>query len=316
MTLTSSELQRELQLFEFIPGKKAAWATLRRLLPDLESALFFAKAYKMSYSNLSLLVQTLFNHPILKLLGAGDHSTELQDYLVDVVPTDVYEQVAPRLTVENRPAADILPEFWAQAELTIAESIRTVALKLGNVLDALPSKEGVMTFQHLAQHNRQRPTIGDYRATIKHQVVPNNLVIFDVSGSMTSTTVQALVDEVVGLAWSANATLAIVSNSCFTWEPGTYTSAEVLRCAEYGGTQYETLAPLFADGRVWGNVICVADYDSSYGAKDALAKQTGTIGKVFDISLVNRPTFLAECVGQLADEVEPLLIATSRYVLS
>jgi hypothetical protein len=31
---------------------------------------------------------------------------------------------------------------------------------------------------------------------------------------------------------------------------------------------------------------------------------------------VNQPTFLAQCVGQLADEVRPLLIANSSYVLS
>jgi hypothetical protein len=34
------------------------------------------------------------------------------------------------------------------------------------------------------------------------------------------------------------------------------------------------------------------------------------------VSLVNRPTYLAECVGQLAAKVRPLLIAATSYVLS
>jgi hypothetical protein len=32
---------------------------------------------------------------------------------------------------------------------------------------------------------------------------------------------------------------------------------------------------------------------------------------VLDVSLVGRPTFLAECVGQLADEVRPILTAAA-----
>ena len=38
----------------------------------------------------------------------------------------------------------------------------------------------------------------------------------------------------------------------------------------------------------------------------------GRIGKVVDVSLVNRPTFLAACVGQLAQEVEPILVAAGH----
>jgi hypothetical protein len=37
---------------------------------------------------------------------------------------------------------------------------------------------------------------------------------------------------------------------------------------------------------------------------------------VLDISLVNKPTFLAQCVGQLAADVQPLLIGSSYYVMS
>ena len=133
------------------------------------------------------------------------------------------------------------------------------------------------------------------------------LLALDVSGSMREDTIRAIVDDVVGLSWEAKAHLAIVSNNAYVWEPGSYNVDDVLAMAEYGGTQYEMLAPLLDQD--WGTVVTIADYDSSLGAKKALACRKGRIGTVLDISLVGKPTFLSECVGQLADEVKPLLVA-------
>jgi hypothetical protein len=116
------------------------------------------------------------------------------------------------------------------------------------------------------------------------------------------------------MSYMANAHLAIVSSTTTHWEPGAYDSAAVLREAEFGGTHYETLKSLL--DRDWGVVVTVADYDSSPSAKSVLSRCHGTIDQVLDISLVNRPTFLAECVGQLAAEVKPLLVANTSYVLS
>ena len=164
-----------------------------------------------------------------------------------------------------------------------------------------------MVFETMAKFNKQRPSIGMYQASIKHEQVPDVLVILDVSGSMREDTIRAIVDDVVGLSWEAKAHLAIVSDNAYVWEPGSYNVDDVLAMAEYGGTQYEMLAPLL--DRDWGTVVTIADYDSSLGAKQALAKRKGRIGTVLDISLVGKPTFLSECVGQLADEVKPLLVA-------
>ena len=64
-------------------------------------------------------------------------------------------------------------------------------------------------------------------------------------------------------------------------------------------------------------MVTIADYETSRDAKRAIkAECRGHIEKVLDISLVDTPTFLAECVGQLADEVQPLLVATNRYALT
>jgi hypothetical protein len=107
--------------------------------------------------------------------------------------------------------------------------------------------------------------------------------------------------------------MAIVSNTCTYWPAGTFSVADILDAAEYGGTQYEQLAGLFT--RDWDTVITVADYDSSGQSKRLISQCSGRIGQVLDISLVDRPTFLAECVGTLASSVKPLLVGTSRYVL-
>ena len=311
--LTSQELRDSLTLFEIAPGKKASMQTLAHLLPDVETALFFAKAYKMSAERLTELLYQLFKTPLLRALKEGGHSETLQDYIVDIVP-DILK-LAPNAFVPAPQKTELTDAMWESIDVTIAKSVQEVAENLGTVLDSLPGKTGTMVFKTLHTLNKRRPTIGDYRARSHHAPVASQLVIFDVSGSMNESTVRKITPEVVALSWKANATLAIVSNTTRVWDPGTFTVDDVLREAEYGGTHYETLTPLMK--RDWGTVITIADYDSSPSAKAHLKENAfGRIGQVLDLSLVNRPTFLAECVGQFADKVTPLLIGSSSYVLS
>lgn len=315
MTLSSSELQQQLRIYEF-RGRRVTLKALERLLPDVETALFFAKLYELTYQELSELIKIRFHFGVVDALMEGDHSTELQDYIVGTVPVDIMRAMPrpPEFVPDLPPKGEILPQLWEAASLQIAASIKEVAEKLGDVLDHLPSKEGEMVFRTMATLNRQRPVIGDYKATIFHKQIQQNLVILDVSGSMSESTIRKIVDDVVALSWKANATLAIVSDHTFVWDPGTFDTSDVLHAAEYSGTYYETLHPLLDQD--WNTVITIADYDSSLSAKQAISDCLGRIGRVLDISLVNRPTFLAECVGQLADEVEPLLIANTHRVLS
>ena len=314
MTLTSFELTQKLELFEFAPGKKASWETLKTILTDIEYALFFAKAYKMSPENVALLLKRLFNTSVIDALTNGEHSTELQDYIVTIVPEDVLHMVQRVDFVPTQHKSEVLAQLWEQVETTVAKSIQEVADKLGTVLDALPGMEGQMTFRTLAKLNRQRPTIGSYEALIQHPHSGKNLVILDVSGSMTETTIRTIVEDVVALSYKAKAQLAIVSNNTYTWEPGTYSVQDVLNAAEYGGTHYESLIPLLNED--WATVVTIADYDSSRSAQQAIKhRATGSVEQVLDISLVNRPTFLAECVGQLAQDVKPILIGDSYRVL-
>jgi hypothetical protein len=323
--MKSSALRSSLDLVEIKPGVKFSKATLKALLPDTETVLFFGKVYSLDAAQLgNLLLLVLDTDVAHALLGEGGvHSTDLQDYLlngqydedgnwIDPIAESMFMAEGDVTFDPDVPKGEILPEVWKSLEVEVAQSIKDVAAKLESVVNLLPGKQGSMVFGAMMKLNRNRPTIGDYRAKIHHEPVKENLLILDVSGSMNSDTVSRIIDDVVALSYMANAHLAIVSNSCTHWEPGSYSVDGVLAKAEYGGTHYETLMPLF-DGRDWGVVITVADYDSSPAAKSALASTSGRADLVLDISLVERPTFLAECVGQLAAEVRPLLIASDRH---
>ena len=293
--------------FEINPKLKIKTKVLIKLLPSVEAALFFAKAYSLTLQQLTELLLVVHRTPLTEALLQGSHSLELQDYIVEVAPPEIVAEVVfgtPTTPVDT----ELLTQLWKDAELEVASSIKEVAEKLAGTLHMLPSKEGRMVFQSMRVLNNKRPVIGDYRATIKHQAVPDVAVVLDVSGSMTENTIRTIIDDVVALSWSANAHLFIVSNDTLHWEPGTFSSDMVLRMCQFGGTHYETLTPAFM--KDWGTVITIADYDSSSSAKDWIKRNaTGRIGQVLDISLVERQTFLSECLGQLADRVKPLLVA-------
>lgn len=315
----SSSSTDALQVFSISPKIRFSYGTLRTLLPDVETAFFFAKAYKLDASQVMQLLGIVFdNSDIVAALLDGDHSVDLQDYLLDLYQqldadrfSTMPEDKGCTFSTEVQPQGEILPELWESLQLTIADSIQQVADQLGDVLDKIPAKHGEMVFRHMLTVNKLRPkTLGVYAAQIQRVRQAPNLVILDVSGSMSEHTIRTIVEDVVALSTKADASLAIVSNNTFVWDPGTYTVEAVLREAEYMGTHYETLVPLFKD-HDWGTVVTIADYDSSASAKDYFASHAQVqVGEVIDVSLVHRPTFLAECVGTIAQKVTPALLAS------
>ena len=302
-------------LFWLDEKRAVQWAALKKWLPDLKTALFFAKAYKLPVEKLSDLVFTLFNTPLFDELKTGVHSTDLQDYLVGLFPDVIHIQQDVTFSTEEAAPDDAFLQLIENAAVEIATSIQEVADSLGKVLHGLPGKSGEMVFENLAKLNVQRMSLGKFSAGIRHKPVAKTLVIFDVSGSMTKNTVTKIADAVVSMSYEVNASLAIVSYDTFVWNAGRFSTQEVLRTAQYGGTHYETLYPLLNED--WDVVITIADYDSSPSAKSTLASCTGSIGQVLDISLVNSPTFLSECVQQLAtNPVKHLVQTPHRYVHS
>lgn len=317
-SLSKAAVDRSLELFEIKPGTKVRMEILKDLLPDASVALFFGKLYKLNYSQLSELLRRLFNTTVVQtLLNEGDeHSSELQDYIIDVVPDYELMSAGIQPAQFTAPTAhEFLPELWDQLDVEIADSIAKLIDALDGALATVQGKYGVMLFSTLHTLNKQRQgVIGAYKAQIKHAMVPNNLVVFDVSGSVSRGTAEKIIDEVVALAYKANASLAIVSDSTFLWDPGTFNSTEVMAAAEFSGTHYETLTSIF--DRDWATVITIADYDSAWVARDYLAKHCeGRIDQLLDISLVNKPTFLAECLGQISTSVKSLLVGNSSRVL-
>jgi hypothetical protein len=302
-------LADKLNLIQLKPGLKFSVHALKAALPDIETTLFFAKLYELDVSALSRLLLAVFGDSgVVTAICKDDgiHSHELQDYIVELG----YEFLIKSGDVVFEPApvpGEFLPLLWEQLEVDVAKSIKEVAEKLVDVVGHMPGKNGQMVFQSLMAVNAKRPIVGDYKAQIHHAPAADNLVILDCSGSMTEPTIAQIIEDVVALSYTANAHLAIVSNTTTHWGPGEYDVDHVLAEAEYGGTHYETLSSLL--DRNWGVVVCIADYDSSYRAKEAIAQCTGHIDLALDISLVAQPTFLIETVGQLASEVRPLMVA-------
>lgn len=320
MTTSSSMMSPEtlrssLTLFEVKPGMQYSEQVLKNLLPDVETALFFGKVFNLDHVQLSRLLALVVSTPLAEALfgGTDQHSVDLQDYVVDVCRQARLEMGDTKFG-QAPPKGEILPAMWELMQVEVAQSIKDVAAKLESVVGLLPGKQGSMVFSSMLKMNARRPTLGDYKARIEHAPLKENLVILDVSGSMNARTVETIISDVVALSYNANAHMATVSTECHYWAPGSYGVDEILAKAAYGGTHYEQLAPLF--DRDWGTVVTIADYDSSYGAMEHIGNVcVGSVDSLLDISLVNRPTFMAEVVGQLASEVRPLLIANSSRVL-
>lgn len=307
--MKEAALKESLDLVEVKYGVWFPRKVLKDLLPTVEITLFFAKLYRFSPSETGRLLSTVHSTTLVQALTAEGvaHSSELQDFVVELG----YEYLINSgdiVFLDVPPEGEVLPELWKMCEVDIAASIQEVADKLTDVLGLLPGKQGEMVFKSLMTVNAKRPLLGDYKAAIHHQPQKRNLLILDVSGSMSEPTVGTIIGDTVALGYMANASLAIVSNTTTVWGPGEYDVESVLKVAEYAGTHYETLAALLDEE--WGVVITIADYDSSWSAKEAIAQCTGHIDLLLDISLVNQPTYLAEVVGQLADEVRPLLVAS------
>lgn len=311
------------QVTTFSNGKSFPTKFLQDQLPDVETLLFFAKVYELEAQDVATLLHDCVPSDVVNAFTAEAyaHSLDLQDYLVDLYQNEDGEwEYADATCVQGMPGTEaevepeILPEVWKNLEVEIASSIQEVANTIADTVQHMPGRTGEMIFRTLAKMNRRRPSLGEYLPGFKHKQVKKVLVVFDVSGSMSETTVKTIVDDVVGLAYEANASLAIVSDTCTWWPAGGYSTTDVLAAAEYRGTHYEQLVPLFQEN--WDAVIAIADYDSAFSAMRALAGCKGRIGQLFDVSLVNRSTYLGECLAQLADEVRPLLIASDTARLT
>ena len=306
----------DLEIIKLSKQTAVSVSALRRLLPDITTALFFCKAYKFSHSQVRDLLPKLFpNSLVLRALlaEAAAHSSTLQDFVVELYPTEIqYGEVAP--AAENEvPSEAVLAELFHEATVTIADNLQQLADKLMTAMDHLPGATGQMIFRNLARVHRARGSIGTFEARIDHSRTSRSLVILDVSGSMTRETVTTILGDVLALTKKADAHLAIVSNNTFLWNPGEASIQGVLNAAEFSGTQYASLIPVLQGA--WDTVITIADYDSSRSTKVAIERECKTLSirQLYDMSLVDCPTFLAECLEFAAEQAQPLLVHRYNY---
>jgi hypothetical protein len=240
-------------MVEVKPGLKFSRAILCELLPDVKTALFFGKVYELDYRQLSNLLSVVCKSDVAQALlsEGGCHSADLQDYIVDMLQWCPYVEDGDVSFDPDVPKGEILPELWESMKIEIADSIKAVAEKLKDVVNHMPGKQGEMVFRSMNVMNAKRPILGDYKARIHHAPQKENLVILDVSGSVNSSTVQRIIDDVVALSYMANAHLAIVSNRCFYWQPGTYGVDDVLAKAEYGAPTTRSSCPCSTGTGAW-----------------------------------------------------------------
>ena len=288
-------------------NRKVSVSKLKEVLPDIEAALFFGKALQLTAPVLIRLLQKVFRSDLIDVLFNGSHSESLQDYIGNLNIPAVQARFSEITWQPDLRDEQLLSLMWDDIFVVVADSIKELSEKLVGVMDAMPGKQGSMVFSHMRGLNVKNPASTSlYKAHVAHARHAPNAVVLDVSGSMSEETIRAIVSDVLHLAWKADAHLYIVSNKAFHWEPGQFSEDAVLAEAEFGGTHYEALESML--NRNWGVVVTIADYDSSPWAKDYLANATGSIEQLFDVSLVDRPTYLAECLGQKAKRIEPLLV--------
>ena len=283
---------------------------LRQNIKKFELAVFFADLYKLTNRQFSDLLDICgLDRTVWDALVEGGHSTELQDYGLDL--DEEFDITVLQGTGQVAVKDDVaLVALFEAAAVVIADSIQEVADALGNKLGSLPVGEAQMMFSALHSFNVKRNSIGDFKAGIyrdRSKAKSKVLVILDDSGSVTPGTIEAIADDVVQLSYSVNASLALVSSTTRYFQAGTFNTQDVLAVAEYEGTQDETLAQVLSED--WDEVITIADYDSSPYAKQSLAANASCrIKKIWDIGLENQSSYLAECLSQFADEVSPIVI--------
>jgi len=302
-----------LELVEVKPGSRWPVSSLKQILKKPIHAVKFAALQQLNAVQLGALLRLLFpDVTIVQALTmeAGQHSGSLQSYIVELGYENYITEGEPSTADLEAMAEEdrLLAEMFEYLEVKVADEITDVMDTITDAMTAMPGKQGRLQMKTLLKADRRiKRKLGVHEAGVHHARVPDNLVVFDTSGSMGEPTVEKIVTPVVALAVEANAHLVIVSDTARHWGPGEFSVESVLNEAEYGGTHYETLAPIF--DRDWGVVVTIADYDSSWSAKDALSQVPGRIKLLLDVSLVERPTFLAECLDQLADEARPLMVA-------
>ena len=258
-------------------------------------------------------------------ISAGGHSTTLQTWLEEEgltipVPDDelVLDEGKEQQDFEADPDLDTLLELVNTALVKLPQSIRELGEGLFlEVLSKQPSGQASYALDHIMAVSKFGQ-VGTVKTQMEYEVDTNAVVVVDDSGSMGVALGRAIAEPIVRLADSLKCDLILVSSTATRFPAGTFDVQTILDHWENGWTFYNQLIPFFKDvSQSYDVIVTIADYDSHSEHKAEILKKCGAHAQVlYDINVAYttdgdgnlKTSYLAECLGQLADRVVPVFV--------
>ena len=311
------------------PEKFIGAGVLAEIVTTPKQAMFLIKALGTQVINPALTLGRLFNvldlGSVADYLAMGGHSTELQDWWdangidFEVPDHETVITANESADIEDEEGdADTLLDLVNNSLVKLPTTITELADELFvDVLSKQPSGQASYVLDHLMQVSKFGQ-IGTVKTGLEYQADTKAAIVLDCSGSMGTKLGKAIAESVVRLADTLKCDLILVSSTAVRLPAGTFGVKTVLANWQNQLTLYNQLIPYFRDiSQSYDTVITIADYDSIASHKLAIQQECGArIQKVYDVCVEYvedgrgnlRTSFLAECLGQLADEVIPVFV--------
>lgn len=311
------------------PEKFVAASTLGGFIRTPKQAMFLVKLLGDEIIDKAACLGRIFNAlnlgSVADAISAGGHSTELQTWLEEAglaipVPDEetVVDDGAGPQDFDADDDLDTLVDLVNTALVKLPASLKELSDGLFlEVLSKQPTGQAHYVLDHVMQVSKFGQ-IGTVKTQLEYEVDTNAVLVVDCSGSMGMALGQAIAEPVVRLANDLKCDLILVSTNAVKFPAGTFTVDTVLDNWQNGWTYYNQLIPFFRDiTQSYDAIVTIADYDSHAEHKSQIARECAARAQVlYDINVQYttdydgniRTSFLAECLGQLADRVVPVFV--------
>ena len=318
-----------IKLTDTEPVKYIGANILAEIITKPKQVMFLVKALGDQVINPAETIGRLFRAldlgTVANYLAEGGHSTELQDWWDAngiVFPVPEHEAV---ITADE---AAVIEDEEGDAD-TLLDLVNTSLVKLPttiteladgvfvDVLSKQPSGQANYVMDYLMQVSKFGQ-IGTVKTGLEYQADTKAAIVLDCSGNMGRKLGEAIAESVVKLADTLKCDLILVSSTAVRLPAGTFGVKTVLANWQNQLTLYNQLIPHFRDiSQSYDVVITIADYDSISSHKSQIMQECNArIQQVYDVCVEHtldsngnlRTSFLAECLGQLADNVIPVFV--------
>ncbi len=311
------------------PEKFIGAAILAGFVKTTKQAMFLVKMLGDQVTDKPAALGRIFSAldlgSVADAISAGGHSSTLQTWLEEeglVIPVPDDELVIDEgyTLDEAEPDEDLdtLLTLVNTALVKLPTSIRELGEGLFlEVLSKQPSGQASYALDHVMQVSKfgQVCTV---KTQMEYEVDTTAVVVADCSGSMGIALGRAIAEPIVRLADSLKCDLILVSTTAVRFPAGTFSVETVIDNWQNGWTYYNQLIPCFKDiSQSYDVVVTIADYDSHAEHKREILAKCGARAQVlYDINVQYtedadgniKTSFLAECLGQLADRVVPVFV--------